>query len=85
MERVKRSCTGSGQGTLWWMGHELEEAKKYMVCQALHSPDVDTTTHKHPFTHLPPTLAEPGTASQTRKAEGECVNKFIVSRFQFYN
>lgn len=30
LEKTKLECQGSGQGKLWWMGRELEEAKKYM-------------------------------------------------------
>ena len=30
LEKTKLECQGAGQGKLWWMGRELEEAKKYM-------------------------------------------------------
>ena len=30
LETVKRECAGAGQGKIWWMDRELEEAKKYM-------------------------------------------------------
>lgn len=30
LKEIQAQCKGSGDGTMWWMGRELEEAKKYM-------------------------------------------------------
>jgi len=30
LERVKKECEGAGQGKLWWLSRELEDAKLYM-------------------------------------------------------
>jgi len=30
VKKVRDSCKGAGEGTVWWMGRELEEQKKYL-------------------------------------------------------
>ena len=30
LDKVKKECAGAGQGKIWWMDRELDEAKKYM-------------------------------------------------------